>query len=394
MRIIRAALVALAIAVAAAAALPTAAAGRCARSTVTLERSPRAHAATPGCEAPRGASAAGRRCRASVRVPPRSLRALTASTAPPPRTAGSVHAFLLASTTDSFRDFQAHYRRIGTIYPTYFDCNRTTDQIEGRDDPQITRFAKLRHVEVLPRFNCQSAAPVHRILTDPATRQRTLDGLMALVGQYGYDGLNLDIESGPAGDRQAYTSFVTDLAARLHAVGKKVSVDVSAKTQDLPAHSRSGIFDYPALAAAADHVFVMSWGIHWTTSPPGPIADWPWYTAVLAYVKSLPNQSRYILGSPLYGIDWPDGGGTAHRGTAYEYADIAALAARVGATPQWDPTAHESHFAYTDAAGTPHAAWFLPAQAVIDRLGAVRAQGLGIGVWRLGREDQAIWASL
>jgi spore germination protein len=210
--------------------------------------------------------------------------------------------------------------------------------------------------------------------------------------QYGYDGINLDFEAGPPGDRAAYTSFVSDLAARLHGLGKKLAIDVSAKTADDPTHPRSGLYDYPELARVADVVFVMAWGIHWSTSEPGPIADMPWIQAIVRYVNGLPNRAKFVMGSPMYGMDWPRAGGTGAPATALEWGDVAALSARLGVPPAYDATAHETRFAYTDATGVRHTVWASNAGAVLERLRVFRANGYGIGVWRLGREDQAMWA--
>ena len=46
---------------------------------------------------------------------------------------------------------------------------------------------------------------------------------------------------------------------------------------------------------------------------------------------------------------------------------------------------------YTDAAGLSHTAWYATARAVEARLGQARAAGLGVGLWRLGNEDQETW---
>ena len=70
-------------------------------------------------------------------------RALTVATDAPPPSTGSLHAFVLASTTASFEDLKAHYTQIGTIHATYFECNRATGLVEGADVPQITSFARL-----------------------------------------------------------------------------------------------------------------------------------------------------------------------------------------------------------------------------------------------------------
>ena len=47
----------------------------------------------------------------------------TATTQAPIQSTGVAHVFLLASTGASFRAFQAHYQEIGTVYPTYYECN-------------------------------------------------------------------------------------------------------------------------------------------------------------------------------------------------------------------------------------------------------------------------------
>ena len=167
-----------------------------------------------------------------------------------------------------------------------------------------------------------------------------------------YDGVDVDFETGLPGDRAAYTSFVTDLAARLHAIGKKLAVDVSAKTADDPTHPRSGLYDYPAVAAAADVVFVMAWGIRWTTSEPGPnTEDMAWLRAVVHYVNTLPDREKYVMGTPLYGLDWPRPAGPGAPARALEWSDIAALSARVGVPAAYDALAHEAHFSYVAADG-------------------------------------------
>jgi spore germination protein YaaH len=311
------------------------------------------------------------------------------STERPPQTRGHVHAFLLASTDMSFRDLQAHYHQIGTLYPTYYECE-PDGTISGRDDPLVSRWARLRGIAVLDRINCQSATRLHRILTDPATRAATLERLAAIAAQSGHEGLNLDFEAGAATDRDALTAFVADLAARLHAQGRRLAVEVSAKVTETFT-GRSGFYDYAGLARSADTIFVMAWGKHWTTSAPGAIADLPWATRVANYVATMPDRSRFVFGTGLYGIDWANGGGPANPGTPLEYADVMALMARVGAVAEFDPVAYAPHFSYVDEAGAPHEVWYTDARTVAAHVRLAADRRLGFGVWRLGAEDQEIW---
>jgi spore germination protein YaaH len=320
-----------------------------------------------------------------------STRMASVSTARPDPTLGRAHAFLLASTGESFRDLQRHYRQVGTVYPTYFECEKTRGALVGRDDPLVTRWAQLRGIRVLPRFDCQKPAALHLILTDPAVRAATIADVVGLVRRHGYEGINIDFENGPATDRAALTSFVSDLAAQLHGIGKDISVEVSAKYQHTTT-GRSGLYDYEALGAAADHVFVMNWGWHWSTSAPGAPDELELCRRVADYVATMPNRARFVLATHMYGMDWPAGGGPGHTATALEYAEVQALIAAHGATPALDPVSDSWTFGYTDAAGVSHEVWYPDAATIARRVALARERGLGIGFWRLGREDQRVWS--
>ena len=315
----------------------------------------------------------------------------TASTTPPVQSTGGAHAFLLASTDRSFADFRAHYRQIGVVYPTYYDCDWRTWEMYGKNNPQITQWAQARGVKVLPRVNCQSGAGLNKILREPALRARWLDRMTALVDTEGYDGLNVDFEAGYATDRDVYTAFIADLSQRLHARGKLLSIAVSAKRQDVANHPRSTFYDYVSLSQYVDHVFVMAWGIHWASSAPGAQDDSRWVRQVVEYLKTMPNKQRFVLGAHLYGMDWANGGGQGNPGVAYEHSDIVATAQRYAVTPRLDPDQDAWHYAYTSPDGKYHDVWYSDAGTMGRRTQLARAAGLGIGFWRLGNEDQRMW---
>ncbi len=328
------------------------------------------------------------------RVSPPSLPLLT-STRPPQQTTGKVQAFLLATTDQSFRDLQAHYLSVGTVFPTYFDCNTSSGLMVGKDDPLVTGWAKRRGILVLPRYNCQNPTAEHKIFTDPATRNANLDGIVSLVQQNDYDGINLDFEAAPASDRDLFTQFVQDLAARLHAIGRRLSVDVSPKTKDTdPNHPRGNTFDYAALNQSADSLFLMMWGAHWSSSWPGPLMDVNLTNQVLTYAdQAVPDRSKWVLGAAMYGLDWPAGGGITHPGTPKEFSDLMGLASQYGATPHWDSSSQEMTFKYTDSSGVSHEVWFETAASIGPQMALAQAHNFGgIGVWHLGAEDQDIWS--
>lgn len=316
--------------------------------------------------------------------------ALAVSTVKPAQSHGHVHAFLLATTGQSFKDLQAHYQQISDIYTTYFDCN-SDGSFSGGNDKLVTGWAQLHGIHVNARFNCQRTSTLDLILNSPALRKQTIDQMVSSAVQNGFDGINVDFEAGAAADRDAYSSFISELAQALHAVGIQLSIDVSAKSADVPNHPRSTFFDYNALTAAADRVIVMGWGIHWQTSGPGSTDDITWLNKVAGYMNTIAGRSKFTLGFSMYGFDWPAGGGTSHPATAYEYTPLMQLEQQVGATSSFDATAQQSHFSYTDGNGVAHEVWFSDHQSLSTRFQLAQSNGWGVALWRLGTEDQAIW---
>jgi spore germination protein YaaH len=240
--------------------------------------------------------------------------------------------------------------------------------------------------------NCQRTSVVHKILTDAPTRAQWLDALMARVDDNGYDGISIDFEAGAASDRGALSTFIEELAGRLHAEGKLLTIAVSPKAKETFTHPRSGIFDYPRLSQSADWVFVMTWGLHWATSAPGAQDDMTWTQQIAAYVATMQLHHKFIYGTNLYAMDWPAGGGGSHPATAYEYDDIVPRFPSLGANVQLDTTSDAYHATYVDQSSVPHDVWFPDAGTIGNRIRLAAQDGLGgVGFWHLGREDQRLW---
>ncbi len=318
---------------------------------------------------------------------------------PPSPARSPLQAFLLTSSPDSLVDLQAHVGAIGVVYPTYFECAPPGGEVAGAADPAVDAYAAAHELVEMPRFSCQDGAVVHRILTSPSLRARVLAALVALADAPPYAGIDLDLENDGARDRGALSAFVAALAVRLHAEARKLAVDVVGVTREARPRPAAGFYDDRALSAAADTIFVMAWGPHWEGSAPGPIAPLAFVRGVARYVGSLPHASRFVLGAPMYGLDWPlssaartTRGVAPHpRATALQYAGALALAQSAGAVPVRDPASGEMTFSYV-LHGVAHRVWYMDAGAILARIAIAHRYGLAAGVWRLGEEDQALWS--
>ena len=60
----------------------------------------------------------------------RRSKVVRVQTTGPARTTGNATAFVLESDGASFADLQQHYMKVGTIFPTYFNC--TPSQLSSK----------------------------------------------------------------------------------------------------------------------------------------------------------------------------------------------------------------------------------------------------------------------
>lgn len=235
-----------------------------------------------------------------------------------------------------------------------------------------------------------SYAAAGRMLHSPALMTSQVNAIVSLVQRNDYAGIDLDYENLHAGDRQAFTTFVTRLAAALHARGKVLSVAVFAKTTNAGTDPRNLAQDYAAIGRAADQVRLMAYDYHWQTSPPGPVAPVSWVRAVLRYAKTQIPASKIILGVPLYGYDW-----VGHHGTGISWLQALRLSRQYHATARYDQASQTPWFSYRDAAGRQHTVWFENAASSRAKFGAAQgAQIGGVYLWMYGYEDGGTWPAL
>lgn len=257
------------------------------------------------------------------------------------------------------------------------------------EDPALR--AALAGVDLMPtiknyvngRFD---GTMVAAIVGSADLRAKHADALTNLVVQNAFAGIDVDYESLASTTRAGYTLFVQQLAQKLHAAGKKLSVTVSAKTSDAANWAGPAGEDWAAIGAAADSVKIMVYDEHWNGSAAGPIASLSWLDAVATYALSSMPAQKIMIGLPWYGYDWQ---GTS--AATVTYADAMARAQSNGAQIGHDANG-EATFSYSG-----HTVYFQDASSYAAKIDAIVAKHPSIGGfahWRAGAEDPAIWAKV
>ena len=233
--------------------------------------------------------------------------------------------------------------------------------------------------------------PVGRMLHTPALERQQVSAIVNLVLRNNYAGIDIDYEQLHAGDQQAFTHFVTDLANALHAHHKVLSVAVFPQTSRPAATNPVSAQDYRALGKVADQVRIMGYNYHWAGSAPGATAPVGWVRSVLKYATHQMPARKVVLGIPLFGYTWPDGTG---KGQPLSWLQALRLSRQFHATAQYNKASQSPHFSYS-AAGRTHTVWFENAESSKAKFEAVKgAVVAGVYLWMYGYEDPGTWPAL
>lgn len=291
---------------------------------------------------------------------------------------------------------------IKEIMPFWYDMDSTGEIFYSEGIPHLTSAGKLsldphqfvqdchqRGMKVLPLISNEfDKERVHAMLSDETTRHRHIENILRLVRTYGYDGVDIDYEGLMKEDRDAYSSFLSDLGKALHKEKKLLSVAVMAKTSEPGSWDSVIAMDYKAIGKAADRVRIMAYDYHYSGGEPGPIAPLSWVRNILDFAtREIPPQKIW-LGIGIYGIDWGPG-----KDREMSYNDATTLAARYEIQPQWDPDWSETWFTYTEISTfAQRTVWFQESQSLQKRWEFCCKYNIGgISLWRIGSEDGKIW---
>jgi spore germination protein YaaH len=216
---------------------------------------------------------------------------------------------------------------------------------------------------------------------DPAYPLR--DALVAdiIAASADFDGVQIDFETVPPKDYDAFYEFVSLLKAGLGS--KTLSVALPACTAE-----KYDRFGYERIAKVADRVIVMAYDEHWSSSAPGPVASIDWCRKVSAYALSKVGEGKLVMGAPFYGRAWAD----KSPSRAYKYSSLASLIAEkeIGLIQR------EGDIPFVEYVETVNVkAFFDDAASILARLGMYSSSSVrNVAFWRLGQEDPGVWDSI
>ncbi len=227
--------------------------------------------------------------------------------------------------------------------------------------------------------------------------------LASLVDEYGFDGIDVDIENLNQNDREAFTNFIRALRSKLPR-NKTLSVCVAPNPWGIST-GWQGQYDMKALGEICDSVFIMTYDNHYDGDPvPGDVAGLPFIEkSIQQALKDVPA-SKLMMGVPFYGRYWIEGEEVG--GKALIISDIYNLTSVYPSTVWYDTTADSARATMTISEGDVAAGlwggkklkagvydiWYENETSLAKKLGLVKKYNLkGVASWALGQEPEVFW---
>jgi spore germination protein YaaH len=293
---------------------------------------------------------------------------------------------------EAYDSLMAAANVVDIVHPMWYtaaDDGAVTVVADAEDAEKLAAW-RAAGFQIMPAvFSTISVA-----IEDPNTRAYHIAELAAVVERMDYDGLDIDYEEFSGRTREAFTAFVEDLAAALHANGRLLSVTVQAKTSDPGRDPGPASQDWPRIAAAADRVNIMTYDFTGRNSPPGPISPPEWVNDVLDYAATVDDLGLFHFGMPFYAYSWQRGNPPAR---TTSWASVQPWVESFGATVERLPESGEGFIDFKPP-GLPRQVVVLnDGESVRTRMEAVLAAHPDVGglsIWGLGGEDPAVWDAL
>lgn len=238
---------------------------------------------------------------------------------------------------------------------------------------------------------------ISSVVNNPVYTENLIQNLLTLMGQKGYQGVDIDFEYILGSDRDAFTTFVRKVAEAMRANGYHTSVALAPKTSA----DQVGLLyegkDYGALGAVADSVLLMTYEWGYTYGPPMAVAPINQVRRVVEYAVTEIQRAKIDLGIPNYGYDWPlpyERGVTKAR--TINNVEAVRIAVGQGAEIQFDELAQSPFFRYTDVeTGIEHEVWFEDVRSLQAKFDLIKEFDLrGCGYWQIMQWFRANWLLL
>lgn len=261
--------------------------------------------------------------------------------------------------------------------------------LTGGADPAYVEAMHERGIAVWPAVQGLHADGLHLLLNNDELRGEVVAELSGASAASGADGFNIDLEGFRNEDAAAFSVFVEELAAAVHAWGGVVTYDLVPRSDTWDVTPPELAFWSTApqrrrLAAAVDYTVLMAYDQHNRHRPAGPVAAPGWVEEMIVHQLRYSDAHTIILGLPAYGRLWDPAELDAPRALGFgAFRDLDGERSFDAVFAMDRIELEDGRFYWADH------------EATVSRVTLGSDYGLsGYAVWRLGLDDAELWTDI
>lgn len=277
---------------------------------------------------------------------------------------------------------------VNVIAPTWLmltDNNGTFESFASREYVGKAHELGLQVWAVLDNFNKGENVNSAVLFSRTSARKALIDGLMAEAKQYGFDGINLDIEGIAPEVQPHYVQFIRELSVACRNQGLILSVD-----NYVPSGYTSG-YNRAEQGRVADYVIIMGYDEHYAGGDPGSTASLPFVENGIADTLAEVPAEKVINAVPFYTRRWEESG-----------EDVSSTALGLDAARNWVEE-NQVPLYWQDELGQYYGElttengvqmiWLEEERSLELKMDLIRKYGLaGVACWKLGLDTETVWA--
>lgn len=298
--------------------------------------------------------------------------------------------FPSSSEPDGLDSIRTHAELIDIVHPFWYSPlpDGTLQRHDGAEDIETLELLREANILVIPSI----FASVPTMLASDEAMTTHIEVITTLVERMDYDGIDIDYEGFPAGNRDAFSLFVERLADALHANNRLITIALHAKTNDEGTWEGPRGQDWSRILPVVDIANLMTYDYTSRNEPPGPIAPSHWMADVVGYASRFTSLDRIRLGIPFYGYSWLRGSPPA---TTISHRSVMRWVDSFNLDPSNRHADSQELLIELRVTGLPRQNIVLndaaSVESKLETVIGVHANLGGAAIWGIGGEDPAVW---
>ncbi len=276
------------------------------------------------------------------------------------------------------------------ISPTWFEFEDENGTLMDKATRQYVLDAHSKELRVwaLMSHNFSKPELTKQILCSTQKRQYVISQLAEKSQQYGFDGINIDIENIQAEFGEEWVQFMRELYPQMRELGITVSVDVYVPSNWSMHYERGKVSE------VVDYFIVMAYDEHWSGSEnAGSVASLSWVEEGIKKTLNEVPKEKLVLGIPFYTRIWEESDGVL-KSSAYSMKAVEDIVNRWGIEPSYDADTGQ-YYVEREKNNILYKVWIENEDSMKKRVDLINKYNLqGYACWKLGLETGGIWDQL